>query len=289
MRPVLSRLVAGCQRRTTSVGKDIWQNTAVTWNSYVAVGDSFTEGIGDTPTHDGLRHRGWADRLAQALHQEAASTGGTQFGYANFAIRGRTLPPIINDQLPQALSLSPDLVSITGGINDAMRPRFDLDRTANLLESGVVAARETGADVLLVGFGEPSRRSRPFSLIADRLRDYRGQILRIADTHDCYLLDPWHETQFDDPRFWAPDRLHLNALGHERIAYAAMESLGLAAPDWHEPLPDAPRPSLMTDIRSTADWSVRYLAPWIARRILRRSSGDGLAAKRPTLMPVHPD
>ena len=35
------------------------------WQRYVALGDSFTEGIGD-PGPDG-RDRGWADQLAHAL------------------------------------------------------------------------------------------------------------------------------------------------------------------------------------------------------------------------------
>lgn len=36
-----------------------------TWSRFVAVGDSFTEGLED-PGTDG-RHRGWADRLAEQL------------------------------------------------------------------------------------------------------------------------------------------------------------------------------------------------------------------------------
>src|SRR5690606_19259730 len=59
------------------------------FHRYVAMGDSFTEGVGDPdPTHpNGLR--GWADRVAAAL---AAQT--PDFGYANLAIRGRKLKPI---------------------------------------------------------------------------------------------------------------------------------------------------------------------------------------------------
>ena len=56
----------------------------VTFQRYVALGDSFTEGVGDPdPTRpNGLR--GWADRVAEVL-----ATRGDGFGYANLAIRPR--------------------------------------------------------------------------------------------------------------------------------------------------------------------------------------------------------
>ena len=62
----------------------------MTFHRYVALGDSFTEGVGD-PDHsrpNGLR--GWADRVAEVLAQQA-----DDFGYANLAIRGRKLGPIV--------------------------------------------------------------------------------------------------------------------------------------------------------------------------------------------------
>lgn len=53
------------------------------WNTYVALGDSFTEGVGDPdPTRpNGLR--GWADRVAEQLAVDNPS-----LRYANLAIRG---------------------------------------------------------------------------------------------------------------------------------------------------------------------------------------------------------
>ena len=87
------------------------------WLRYVAIGDSFTEGLED-PGPDG-RHRGWADRVAEGLN-------GPGFEYANLAIRGRLLDPILTEQLPVALALEPDLITIAGGVNDALRPGWDL-------------------------------------------------------------------------------------------------------------------------------------------------------------------
>ena len=50
---------------------------------YVAMGDSFTEGVGDVDTDRPNQVRGWADRVAEAIGSVDA-----QAQYANLAIRG---------------------------------------------------------------------------------------------------------------------------------------------------------------------------------------------------------
>ena len=78
---------------------------------YVAVGDSFTEGLGDDLPDGSVR--GWADLVAAGL----ADAEPGQVQYANLAIRGRLLDPIVNEQLEAALALSPapTLVTLNGG------------------------------------------------------------------------------------------------------------------------------------------------------------------------------
>ena len=61
--------------------------------SYVAIGDSFTEGVGDD-LPDG-RLRGWADLVAVGL----AAAANQPVRYANLAIRGRKLAPIVGKYL----------------------------------------------------------------------------------------------------------------------------------------------------------------------------------------------
>lgn len=53
------------------------------WRRFVAVGDSFTEGIGDPDPNAPGAHRGWADRVAEVLGQQV-----DDFAYANLAVRG---------------------------------------------------------------------------------------------------------------------------------------------------------------------------------------------------------
>lgn len=64
------------------------------WSRYVAMGDSFTEGIGDPEPSSPGGYRGWADRVAEELGR-----GHDDFAYANLAVRGRPLQQIIDQQL----------------------------------------------------------------------------------------------------------------------------------------------------------------------------------------------
>ena len=50
-----------------------------TWSSYVAIGDSFSEGMSDPDPRVEGSYLGWADRLADALarrHEDAANGQG---------------------------------------------------------------------------------------------------------------------------------------------------------------------------------------------------------------------
>ena len=69
-----------------------------TWSRYVAIGDSFTEGMSDVDPHLEGRYIGWADRLAAHL-ATLAGEAGHDFAYANLAVRGRLLADVIGLQL----------------------------------------------------------------------------------------------------------------------------------------------------------------------------------------------
>ena len=69
----------------------------MTFHRYVALGDSFTEGVGDPDPERPNGLRGWADRVAEVL-----ATRADDFGYANLAIRGRKLDGILAEQVEPA-------------------------------------------------------------------------------------------------------------------------------------------------------------------------------------------
>ena len=58
--------------------------------TYVAIGDSFTEGLNDPYPGEDDRFRGWADRLAEHL---AVHSPGLR--YANLAVRGKLVRQIV--------------------------------------------------------------------------------------------------------------------------------------------------------------------------------------------------
>ena len=116
----------------------------MSFHRYVALGDSFTEGVGD---HDADRPngvRGWADRVAEVLAEQA-----DPFGYANLAIRGRKMAGVLAEQVEPAVALEPDLVTIYAGANDILRPKVDIDTIVAAYDEGVGRLASTGARVLM--------------------------------------------------------------------------------------------------------------------------------------------
>src|SRR4051794_31910106 len=186
---------------------------AAPFRRYVAVGDSFTEGVGDPDPGRPNGLRGWADRVAEAL---AAAQPG--FGYANLAIRGRKLPQIIEEQLPAALTLRPDLVTLSGGGNDVLRPKADVDALAAALDEAVGALRAAGATVVLFTLGD-TRSNQAFKVIRGRVALWNEFVREITDRHDARLVDVWREHDFDRRQLLDPDRLHLNPAGHLDMAF----------------------------------------------------------------------
>ena len=253
--------------------------TRALWRRYIALGDSFTEGLSDPDPARPGEFRGWADRLAE--HLAAAAPGDVE--YANLAIRGRLLPQVVAEQIPVALEAQPDLVSLVAGGNDLMRPGGDPDRIAAVLEDAVVRLRTAGADVLLATGVDPRltpilRRTR------GRVAVFNANVWSIAARNGCAVLDQWGAGWILDRRLRDTDRIHLTDEGHRRTALAAAAALGLPGADgedWRTPLPPQPPRAFRAAVAEEAAWVRGFVAPWIGRRVRGRSSGDGRAPKRP--------
>ncbi|MEP7370094.1 MAG: SGNH/GDSL hydrolase family protein [Dermatophilaceae bacterium] len=253
---------------------------------YVAIGDSFTEGLSDADPEHANRYVGWADRLAAHLALSAGEDNH-DFGYANLAVRGRLLSNIVGRQVEDAICLQPDLVSLVGGGNDILRPKADIDALATRLEEAVGRLRATGADVLMATPTDP--RDAPLvKATRGRAAIYTAHIWSIARRHDAYVIDLWGMAALRDWRLWAPDRIHLTPEGHRRVALNAFSTLGFSAGDasWSVPLPPAPSISRSDAARANAQWAREYVGPWVRRRLRGQSSGDTVSAKRPALTPI---
>ncbi|WP_406089871.1 SGNH/GDSL hydrolase family protein [Streptomyces sp. NBC_01013] len=258
--------------------------------SYAAIGDSFTEGVGDPGPGGTLV--GWADRfavlLADQLPDLGAATGTTHgnFRYANLAVRGRLLDQIVEEQVPRAKELAPDLVSFCAGGNDIIRPGTDPDDVAERFERAVAdLTRSVGTVMVTTGFD--TRNVPVLRHLRGKIATYTAHVRSIADRYDCPVLDLWSLRSVQDRRAWDNDRLHLSPEGHTRVALRAAQVLGLhvpADPDQEWP-PQAQRGTLEVR-RDDIHWAREYLVPWIGRRLRGESSGDHVEAKRPDLLPL---
>ncbi len=249
------------------------------WSRYVAIGDSFTEGLGDPDPGAPGGNRGWADRVAEVL------AGRTDdFAYANVAVRGRLLQQIIDEQTEQALALRPDLVTVSAGGNDIIRPGSDPDEVAARFDRLVADLRRDGATVVV--FTGPDVGMTPvLGLVRGKAAIYNEHIHAIALKHGALVADMWALRVLRDPRMWAPDRLHHSPVGHATIAAAVLDTLGVD----HELEPFTPEPLAARPWREARaedlGWAREYLVPWVVRRIRHTSSGDGISPKRPELQP----
>ncbi len=252
------------------------------FDSYVALGDSFTEGLNDD-LPDGS-FRGWADRLAEVL-----AAGRSDFRYANLALRGKMLDEILDEQLPIALELKPDLVTLCAGGNDIIVPGADVDAVTERLEEGVAKLREAGIPVLMFN-GPDTKVLSVMSVLRGKVAIYNTNLWAIAERHGARMVDLWTMAPLHDRRAWSDDRLHFSPEAHRRIALKAAEVLGIPVEsDWREPWPLMETPNRWIDSRrSDLTWTKVHLLPWIRRQLRGESMGDGLSPKRPQLAPLVP-
>lgn len=244
------------------------------FNSYAAVGDSFTEGVGD-PGPDGT-FVGWADRLAVLLDDRVPEH---TFRYANLAVRGKLLDQIVEDQLPRAKELAPDLVTFCAGGNDIIRPGTDPDEVAERFERAV-ADLSSAVGTVMVTTGFDTRGVALLKHLRGKIATYNMHVRAIADRYGCPVLDLWSLKTVQDRRAWDGDRLHLSAEGHTRVALRAGQVLGMEVPaDPDQAWPPLPPRGTLEVRRDDIHWAREYLVPWIGRRIRGESSGDHVEAK----------
>ncbi|WP_171013067.1 SGNH/GDSL hydrolase family protein [Microbacterium sp. 2FI] len=236
---------------------------------FVAIGDSFTEGVGDE-LPDG-RVRGWADLVAHGW----ADAVGEPIEYANFAIRGKLVQPIVEQQLEPALALKPTHLSFNGGGNDMLRPRTSVSRVVAAFELVLRRCDEEGVKLILLSGANPSGHL-PLSRVIQRRGDLLSAAVsaRFADRDDIVRAFNWPDRELSSAPYWSEDRLHMNPRGHHRVAARVLTALGHEPPVGWWSLPPLPNAAA----RGMAYYR-DHVGPWVQRRLTGTSSGDGREPK----------
>jgi len=202
--------------------------------------------------------------------------------YANLAVRGRRLADVRGEQLEAALELAPDLASVIAGVNDLLRPRFDLDATLEHLDAVIGSLRRQGAVVITATFPDPSASWPQARPLRRRFSGFSEGLRGVAASYGAHVADLAAHPVALSPRLWTEDRLHLNAAGHRVLAGAMIDTLVAGEPVAAARTGPRVAPGVLAELR----WAQRFLVPWVARRLAGRSSGESRRAKRPALLPV---
>jgi lysophospholipase L1-like esterase len=247
--------------------------------SYVALGDSLSEGLGDFAFSERRLHSGWTDRFATLLAREA-ELQGHEFQYANLAIRGAKIEAIMGAQLERALELKPDLVTVMAGQNDLFAKVENIPRLEQLLREGIQKLLDAGCKVIVSNTINPIHLMvfRPLARLAVRMTE---MIDRVASDLNVPLHDVHRIQSLADVSYWAEDMVHFSGPGHIKVANEAAGILNLSyrlseLDECEIAVPER-------GIYGTARWVVVHVVPFFWRRIRRVSSGDGLEPKLPEL------
>jgi len=259
--------------------------TASRWRSYVALGDSLTEGLCDTSRQADGHYRGWADRLADLLAGSGAR--GEPLQFANLAVRSRRIRDVLDTQIPRAIELGPDLVTVLVGANDLVQLRARPEVLALSLAEGVHSLRDAGIDVVLVAPFAPPRRS--LRLLHRRMRRFTAALRTATAASGAIVLDFAPDLVGTGDEYWAEDRVHLSARGHRLLSYRVADVLGLPGIENIGALDMAMHDDEAGTEQSwvsTATWLRSHVRPWAGRRLRGRTAGDGLLAKHDSLVPI---
>jgi lysophospholipase L1-like esterase len=248
-------------------------------SSYVAIGDSLSEGLGDFAFLERRVHSGWTDRFATLLAREA-ELEGREFRYANLAIRGANIRAIMGSQLERALLLKPDLVTVMAGQNDFFCRAEDLPELERIFREGIQKLLDAGCQVIVSNTINPIHLVvfRRLARLATTMTEMIERVARELDVpiHDIHRIESLSEI-----RYWAEDMVHFSGPGHIKVANKAADILQLRYR--LSELDDCEIWIPKRGLIGTSRWVVVHVIPFMMRRIRGVTSGDGLEPKLPEL------
>ncbi|PXW29969.1 UNVERIFIED_CONTAM: lysophospholipase L1-like esterase [Williamsia faeni] len=249
---------------------------------FVALGDSFVEGVGDVEARCPNGVRGWADRVAEVM-----ARADPEFRYANLAVRGRLMSSIVSEQVVPAVAMQPDLVAISAGAGDLLRPAADIDTLIEDYDAAIGRLQDSGARVVTFTAHDTGGKS-VFGALRGRFAVYNELLREVVERRNLTLVDFWRMRVFRERAMWEFDRMHMSTAGHVYMAIEVLDALGIE----HDLVPvkvGPPQPISPSERRrDSRQWTVEHAMPWVGRRLRGVSTGDTIAPRYPELTALTP-
>lgn len=165
---------------------------------YLALGDSLTAGVGALDYKNTYPYQ-----VAQKLSVK------NKVELINVAHAGDTSNDVLINQLPQALSAKPDLITLMIGINDIHNLKSLGEFKSNLLKI-TSSLKKTGARIYLISIpylGSSKIVYFPYNFILDfRTKQFNQTIQQIATNEGFKYIDLYSLTE--DTKFYSADQFH---------------------------------------------------------------------------------
>lgn len=203
-----SNLIVPDTQRTYFMGQE---NTATKNILYVALGDSFTSGVGVTNYRDSL-----PSQLAQRM-----ITDNTLVTLKDFSYPGYRTEDLINNFLPQTLALQPDIITLLIGINDVHGQVGEKVFKKNYQTIVEILTKNTKAKIYLISLpfvGSDTLLLPPYNLYFEQQTvNYNKIIKQLAIDYKLDYIDIFTPTveQFKtNGTHYSPDLFHPSAEGY---------------------------------------------------------------------------
>jgi phosphatidylinositol alpha 1,6-mannosyltransferase len=189
--------------------------------SYAALGDSFTAG------RESVEGERWADRIATALRGVEP-----RLTYRNLAVDGATSADVL-EQVPRAIEIAPDLVTVICGANDVLlTTRPDVRGYEARFGEILGRLREAGPEMSILTATAPEvwhfmeLRPRTKARLVEALSDLNETTMRVAAEHGVPCLSVVGHPGLTDRGNFSDDGLHPSAVGHEKATWEIGTALG---------------------------------------------------------------
>lgn len=180
--------------------------------TYVALGDSLTAGAGATKETESYPYR-LAQRLAEGRNAEVT--------LVNLGQPGANTIDVLNNQVPAAVALHPDFITLAIGINDLHNNVPDEVFQKNLISivNGLSGATKNLNVITIPFLAGKSAFWPPYRAYFDWKTRNFNELLRISLSNknvsiiDLYSLT--HERALNDADYYSPDGFHASAKAYD--------------------------------------------------------------------------